>query len=43
MLYRIMAQYEVQLVNESLHEFYVAFTGPKESIPPYSHALDWRL
>jgi ubiquitin-conjugating enzyme E2 H len=26
-----MAQYEVQLINESMHEFYVMFTGPSES------------
>lgn len=30
---RIMAQYEVQLVNESMHEFFVMFAGPKESKP----------
>lgn len=29
-----MGQYEVQLINESMHEFYVMFTGPKESKLP---------
>lgn len=26
-----MSQYDVQLVNENMHEFFVMFTGPKES------------
>ncbi len=30
-LSRIMTQYDVELVNESMHEFYVLFCGPKES------------
>jgi len=29
---RIMSQYEVQLVNENMQEFYVKFTGPSESM-----------
>lgn len=35
-----MGQYEVQLINESMHEFYVMFTGPKESkLPPHVATL----
>lgn len=29
--HRIMSQYDVQLINENMHEFYIKFEGPSES------------
>jgi ubiquitin-protein ligase len=37
---RLMSDYEVTLVNDSMQEFYVWFYGPSESAPvPESHTL----
>jgi hypothetical protein len=32
LLYRLMSDYEVNLVNDNMQEFYVRFYGPAESM-----------
>ncbi len=39
MLFRLVSDYEVTLVNDSMQEFYVWFYGPSESAQSPTHFL----